>query len=554
MENDSPRRILVVDDEPEILDLCQRILRSDYDVVLAHSLAEGLELSKDGSFCAAIVDQFLEKDSGVEFLASIQETYPDMGRILITGHASQERIIEAINKGQVHAYVLKPWSNDEFTRVVDHVVEVARLRMRLSAEHARYRRLVFDSASNLPTRALVEGDAARWLESDGTLGILVIDASEVWAVQTEIGTDAFVGLRDAFVSAIVRMHGNVYRREDILAVDEVESPLFCILLSQPRTQHLSCGNDVELLARRLLHAVSEEMLQLASPIENWWPRVSVGFAYLIHNPTLPITFQLRDGVRSARIRAGRLLESDDQVSHRSELERIIVNRELRTVFQPIVDLTTRECIGYEALSRGPSGTRYESPAFLLRLADRVNLSVELDRAFRTTALSNVPRMTSAPQFFINTIPMALCAKDMRPVEVERQLHLLGVEPEQLVLEFSERYVMRNQGFLQNLLQDYRSIGIKLAIDDVGVGYSGLERIAKLEPDYLKVDMWLVRDIHEHAYKRATVSALVNLANEVGALTIGEGIEVSGELGCLQDLGVGLGQGYLLGRPSPIQSE
>ncbi|MBI5510826.1 MAG: EAL domain-containing protein [Deltaproteobacteria bacterium] len=546
----SKAAILVVDDEPEILDLCNRLLGHDHEVVTTPSPEAGLRLVRERRFCAVIVDQTLPEIDGLEFMTRVAAHDREVGRVLITGHAAQDRVIAAINEGKVHAYILKPWKSDEFRRVVTHIVELSELRQRLHAEHDRYHRLVFDKAIALPTRHLVEAEVGAWLQRDGCLGVAAIDASELWNVQADYGPEVFTDVRAQFVAALQEMCRCQVRDADLLAVDEVESPIFCLFLSRPRKEAASCTRDVEGVARRLQDDLGNRVMRMRRPSTTWWPRIAVGHGFVLHNPNLAPTFQLRNALREARDNARHLLTSDDNISGRSQLERIIVEGHIRTVFQPIRVVANLDCLGYEALSRGPAGAQFEQPLFLLKVAERTGLSVELDRVFRTKALHFATRMPKEGKLFVNVLPQALDAPDLRPERLAAAMAGAGLETSRLVVELSEHYGVRNNATLVPLLRSYAELGIELAIDDVGAGYSGLERIEQLRPHYLKVDISLITAIQTNPVKRALLTALLQLAHDMNAKVIAEGVETEDELQCLRVLGVELAQGYLLGRPAP----
>jgi EAL domain-containing protein (putative c-di-GMP-specific phosphodiesterase class I) len=121
-----------------------------------------------------------------------------------------------------------------------------------------------------------------------------------------------------------------------------------------------------------------------------------------------------------------------------------------------------------------------------------------------------------------------------------------------VLEVSEGYAIRNYTLFVEALQNFAQMGFKIAVDDVGVAHSSLEKIAKLEPRYLKFDIKLVRDIDTSHVKREMTRALKAFAEKMDSRIIAEGIEREGEKQALIDLGIDYGQGYLLARPAPLE--
>jgi len=123
-----------------------------------------------------------------------------------------------------------------------------------------------------------------------------------------------------------------------------------------------------------------------------------------------------------------------------------------------------------------------------------------------------------------------------------------VAPERIVIEITEKLVIDNYGLFTETMAYYSDLGMAFAVDDVGAGHSGLEAIAKLKPDYLKIDMALVRDVHASSVNQAMVRAIVSLSQSTGATVIAEGIHTDEEVRCLATLGVEWGQGYYLARP------
>ncbi len=546
-------KVLIVDDEPEVQALCTRLLRNRYAVTCACSGDEALQiLAGESHFAAALVDQSLPGNiSGVDLLTRALELQASCGRILMTGYADPTHLGTAINTAQVHGFLQKPWKSEQFCQLVDEVIERVQRGARIAREHAELQCLAKDPRTGLPTRQTAQRQASEWMHQGGFLGVLAIDSSELWNGQLEFGRESFDLVTRRFVGLLGDMQGRCFRRQDVLVVDEEESPCFLIFLSNPRVDRVACAHDVAELAQRLQEQITRELFRQQLPLSGWWPTVAVGFGFRLYNPHLPDIYQVRQVVGEAKDSARRMLANDARVSRKSELQRIILGEHISSVFQPIVDLKNNAVLGYEALSRGPSATEYESPLFLLRVADRTGLTIELDRMFRSVALNNARGLPAGSKVFVNTLPATIYDPELQAARLSRTLERLAIIPSRVVFEFSERYVVTNQALLLDALREHRELGIQLAIDDVGAGYSGLERIASLQPDYLKIDESLVRHVETQGVKRSVLSALVRMAADIGAQVIAEGIESSDEMKCLLDLGVGYGQGFHIARPAPL---
>lgn len=222
-------------------------------------------------------------------------------------------------------------------------------------------------------------------------------------------------------------------------------------------------------------------------------------------------------------------------------------------FQPIVCLSRDRVIGLEALSRfrGDDGGLL-APYPILEKARRVGLTIELDRVNVAMALNDFSGMRDRPAdltLFLNVEGLNLLAPDS-PQLLLTMLREAGIYPRNVVLEILES----DAGQLEPLRQAtdrFRSHGLAIAIDDVGEGYSNMNRIASLKPDIIKLDRELVRDIDAERHKRSIVRALLSLARDIGAILVAEGVERDRELDCLLDLRVDYFQGFLFATPQVL---
>ena len=163
------------------------------------------------------------------------------------------------------------------------------------------------------------------------------------------------------------------------------------------------------------------------------------------------------------------------------------------------------------------------------------------RELSATAIA--PR-DDVPSLFINLHP-----DDLFDAELIAPTSPLVAMASRVVLEITERASLATSPELTDRLARLRALGFRIAVDDIGAGYSGLTSFTELMPEVVKIDMSLVRDVHVSALKQRTIAALCRLCHEVGALVVGEGVETVEERDCLVGLGCDLLQGYLIGRPS-----
>ncbi len=259
-------------------------------------------------------------------------------------------------------------------------------------------------------------------------------------------------------------------------------------------------------------------------------------------------------VRSSRHLTRQVAEAVKIVSQRQtreridlcvSLKRIMGSRQLRAAFQPVRRLADGVVHGWEALIRGPQGSPFETPNVLFAVARDNDMDVELETLCLETIFGALPRGVGSRRLFVNASSMLL----RHPVFLdERNLTAINRSHNDVVIEISEKEMVDYSSF-GDILTAVRGAGMKIAIDDAGSGYSGLEAILNLRPDYIKVADSLVRGLEEDPIKREIISSLATIGGRIDSTLVAEGIEREEERDALIELGIEYGQGFFLGRPS-----
>ena len=214
-------------------------------------------------------------------------------------------------------------------------------------------------------------------------------------------------------------------------------------------------------------------------------------------------------------------------------------------YQPIVDAEARCAFAYEALVRGPNGESATSVLSTLR----GNALHVFDRDARCTAVRLASRLGLRSLLSLNFLPGSLYSL---PDAVEVMLEAadaVGLSPASLLLEVTEGEIIHDARGFADRINAYRSRGLRLAIDDFGAGYSGLNLLADFQPDAIKLDLKLVRGIDANGPRQAIVRALIQVCDDLGIEVIAEGVQTCEEFAWFRDRGVRLYQGFLFGRPS-----
>jgi EAL domain-containing protein (putative c-di-GMP-specific phosphodiesterase class I) len=216
-------------------------------------------------------------------------------------------------------------------------------------------------------------------------------------------------------------------------------------------------------------------------------------------------------------------------------------------FQPIVNLRTRSVFAFEALVRGLA---QEPAAAVMAQLNQENLYA-FDQACRVRSIELASRLglvATGAMLSINFIPSAVYRPEACIRSTVQAATRLNFPLDRVMFEITEGEKIRDHAHLSAIIGEYKRRGFLTAIDDFGAGYAGLNLLAQFQPDILKIDMELTRNIHERRASRAIVAAILSVCRELGIRPIAEGIETREELRALEDLGMELFQGYLFARP------
>lgn len=217
-------------------------------------------------------------------------------------------------------------------------------------------------------------------------------------------------------------------------------------------------------------------------------------------------------------------------------------------FQPIVDVEAGKVFAYEALVRGLEG---ESAERVLSQVTAENL-YKFDQSCRVMAITQAQRLGLAgtgAMLSINIIPGAVYDPAACLQVTLKTARKVGFPIDKLIFEITEREEVRDASHVMKIVDEYRRHGFRIAIDDFGAAYAGLNLLAELRVQVLKLDRALIRDLHRRPAARAIVGAIVTLCRRLGTEVVAEGVETVAEYGALRECGIRLMQGFLLARPA-----
>jgi diguanylate cyclase (GGDEF)-like protein len=246
--------------------------------------------------------------------------------------------------------------------------------------------------------------------------------------------------------------------------------------------------------------------------------------------------------QAAALRRERQLERD--------LRQAVAEEAFALHFQPQRRLSDGRLLGFEALLRWRHPERgFVSPAEFIPLAERTGLIVPLGAWVLRQAATQCASWPAPLQVAVNLSPLQLREPGLAAVVTEA-LARARLAPERLELEITESVLIQDTEHAARVLRDLRSLGLPLALDDFGAGWSSLAHLRRFPFDRLKMDRFFLRDLAEDGRTQAVVGAILSLGRDLGMTVLAEGIETEAQAALLRRLGCDHGQGWLLGRPVP----
>ena len=238
-----------------------------------------------------------------------------------------------------------------------------------------------------------------------------------------------------------------------------------------------------------------------------------------------------------------------RTAEQAAIEEIIGAQLIMPFYQPIIHLQSGTVHGYEALSRISQPGIIANVEELFSRSGAYGLTSALEMLCRKKALARIRELTIPGKIFLNVSPALFQSSDHERGVTAALLDDLQIERSRIVFELTERTVIEDYDLFLRGVAHYREQGYSIAIDDLGSGYAGLQILARLEPEYVKLSRFLIANIDHSSTKQALVECLASFCTKIGAEVIAEGIERLEELEYLRSIGIQFGQGYLLGRPT-----
>ena len=413
-------------------------------------------------------------------------------------------------------------------------------------DRLRQERLVYDGVTGLPLHPFEDPERVAAIERIERLGVIYLQIGKFFGLEELYGWELYdkvlVAVSEGLRADIAASRLSPYFLSLRYSGSDGFYVLFGLPTAPPRGRALPSLEEEALnfqlaAMSRLRETFGGTTVDLMS--------VHVSSLAADDNPRVrPSRHLIRNLAEAAKIVSQR--QTREKLDLCAQLKVLIGRRKLKAAFQPVRSLPDGQILGYEALIRGPQGSSLERPNILFAVAHENEMSVELETLCLDTIFRNLPRAVNAGRLFVNASSRLL----RHPIFLDdRNLKAINRSHTDVVVEISEKEMVGDYSSFAEIVRTIRGSRLKIAIDDAGSGYSGLETILNLRPDYIKVADSLVRGLETDPIKREIIASLLAIGGRIGAIVIAEGIEREEERQALVDLGIPYGQGFFLGRPA-----
>jgi EAL domain-containing protein (putative c-di-GMP-specific phosphodiesterase class I) len=387
----------------------------------------------------------------------------------------------------------------------------------------------------------------------GALGVLLIDAASFARIERQSGGEA---LHDALgrLALLVRelVDDALGIGDLVLAGESGRNEILVLLFREPGESRYYTRELPDLL-RLVSDGLAKRGSRVCYPHLRETPPLLFGTGAALRNPTVRAETQLRHAIAEARSHA-ELNAKSEQRRRRKQLFELVLAGQIRSVYEPIVEVASHTVFGYEALARGPEGSDLRSPLVLFERAAQEDLIFQLDCLCRRSGIAGARDLPGGAKLFLNVRPTTIHDPAFKAEAITRTLAESRLTPSDVVFEISEQESIRSFDVFREVRDYYRRLGIQIALDDLGQGYSSLESILELEPEFIKVDRAFCSGIDADERRQELLRSLTKVADRIGARLIGEGLDTLEELTTLGRLGIPFGQGWLFGKPTPLRSD
>ncbi|MBI4180027.1 EAL domain-containing response regulator [bacterium] len=565
----SKGRVLIADDSRFFLQSLERLLQSEgYEVISAEDGHQAVVAACEHTPDLVLMDVEMPRVTGIEACRKLK-TIPETVHIpvlFVTSNASSDVRLKGLKAGG-EEFLTKPFIPEEILAQVDKFMKRVQSTLGLMDKV----KLLEDERNDLQKR-LGSGAA-----EEKILRGFPITPSNSLAVISDIDDRLIAFARDNRQFVLLYLAVDNMDRVDMLYGSEIvfEAQAFIFNKTVEYLREVSADLDAVRIARNLADDVviflpdklladlkidsanvdefgldllkhvrfgmeSQFMKKEVAPILN----ISTGLSWVTTSSRLSFNRQILNAIRDASSSAYNFQGRARQRLH-NRLREMIQNRAMKIMYQPLVRAVDFRIAAYEALARGEF-PELERPQLMFDVAEESRQVHALSRLCREKAIESLPSLDAGKLMFVNFHPDDF--NDPHFLMDSPDEPIFKADPKRIVIEMTERAAIKDAEQLREVIEFLKKKGFRIAIDDLGSGYTSLGLIASLEPDYIKFDMSLIRGIERSPTKQALLKTLAQFTQDIGATSVAEGIETQEELDVVREFRCDLCQGYYFAKP------
>lgn len=382
-------------------------------------------------------------------------------------------------------------------------------------------------------------------ESGCEVVVVVFNIKNLYDLADQLGQQGYT----KFIAALKKTFRDVIEQEigeeDIITLHEHYSDGLTLIKRVDYAHH--CVTDIDKKMRKIVREAENSLYAELPPQVR--PIIETGYMF-IEKRHYPIQEAILKAQQQALAMAEKRVQSEfNEMLY--AVSKIITQKDIRMLAQPIIDVESGEVKAWEMLTRGPKGSTLESPLQLFSVARQTGLLYDLELIVFEKTLTQINTTGCTQDIFINFTPITLgneCfVRDIKKMLGKHK----NISPRQITIEITERDSIDGmENFLYNI-KVLRTLGFRIAIDDTGAGYASLHSISEIMPDIIKIDRSVIQNIDKNSVKESMLKGLLLVAREAGSLVVAEGIENKDEASVLSRNKVDLAQGYFYARPKSL---
>lgn len=421
--------------------------------------------------------------------------------------------------------------------------------IKLNADILRYKSVLYDENTSLPTLNIEFENLRRIITKNKNICCLYITIGRESMLEQIYGWESYDDVIKIFVKKVKECLSKIFKVIPIIAISSIKSDGIFVFFSEENTDEEISEKFVENVISTIQECLSR--VEVKSEISNIWQKIVFYYGYKIFRfePMMRIERIIYQATENAKLSAY-FKEKKSEEELFDELKNLINKGDIYTYFQPIYDIEKYEIFGFEALTRGPKNSSFFEPDIIFSLASRYNIINDLEILCLSKALTNAKKIKKDKHLFFNITPNFIPTLFKGNLLKSFSNKLSDYRP--IVFEITEKFVIYERNIYGELIDKLKKLNFEIALDDVGTGYSTLERIAEIKPKYLKYDKTLVKNLSKDLIRQELLISMLEFSNKIGSIMIIEGIENKNELEFLKKLGIKYGQGFFLGIPEEIQ--